>query len=213
MSFTRRPRFRRSSEVAPIRLTERDYNMLAEIHQHRFLRSPQIIALVGGSYQQGLRRLHLLFHHGYVERPRCQIDYYNNGGSQTMIYGLSSRGYSAISHKIDLPTKSRQWSWRYAAVTRLFLNHAVMVSDIMVALRLACRKNTDFRLIAAHEFHHKTSANNQLSWTAHVPNIGEVRMRLEKPPEVSMIRREGSKARASAASSPVNSRSCSGLNP
>jgi hypothetical protein len=51
----------------PIQLTDRDRNIIRQIYRHRLLRSSQIVALVGGSRQQVLRRLHLLFHHGYVD--------------------------------------------------------------------------------------------------------------------------------------------------
>ena len=72
MSHLRKPRFRRAPEIAPIQLTERDRMIVRCVFQHRFLRSWQIAALVGGSKQAVLRRLQLLFHHGYLERPRAQ---------------------------------------------------------------------------------------------------------------------------------------------
>jgi len=43
--------------VAPIKLTERDHEILRLIHRHRFLRSHQIITLLGGSAQNLSRRL------------------------------------------------------------------------------------------------------------------------------------------------------------
>jgi DNA-binding Lrp family transcriptional regulator len=79
MESSRLPRFKRASAVAPIELTERDRDIIRLVHRHRFLRSTQIVALVGDSSQQLLRRLRLLYHHGYLERPRAQIDYYHRG--------------------------------------------------------------------------------------------------------------------------------------
>ena len=73
-------------------LTVRDRDIIRHVGRHRFLRSHQIIALTGVSSQQILRRLQLLYHHGYVERPRAQIDYYHRGGSRHIVYGLGDRG-------------------------------------------------------------------------------------------------------------------------
>ena len=74
------PRFKRSTAVATMLLIERDRQIIRLVQRHRFLRSPQIAALMGGSSQQLSRRLQLLYHHGYLERPRAQIDYYHRAG-------------------------------------------------------------------------------------------------------------------------------------
>ena len=66
-------RFQRVAKVAPIHLTQRDREIFRLIHQQRFLRSRQIVALLGGSAQQLSRRLQRLFHHGYLERPLAQL--------------------------------------------------------------------------------------------------------------------------------------------
>ena len=71
--MARLPRFQRVTTIAPIRLAERDHEIIRLIHRHRFLRSHQIIALLGGSAQNLSRRLQWLFHHGYLERPRAQL--------------------------------------------------------------------------------------------------------------------------------------------
>jgi len=78
--MSRLPRFERVAHAAPIRLTERDHAIIRLIQRHRFLRSDQIIALIGGSAQNLSRRLQGLFHHGYLERPRAQLHYYERSG-------------------------------------------------------------------------------------------------------------------------------------
>jgi hypothetical protein len=52
-----------------MQLTNRDREMVRQVFRHRFLRSSQIAALVGGSKQAVLRRLQLLYHHGYSCSP------------------------------------------------------------------------------------------------------------------------------------------------
>ena len=56
MSPTRLPRFKRVSSIRAIELTDRDREILIQVHRHRFLRSTQLVALLGGSRQHILRR-------------------------------------------------------------------------------------------------------------------------------------------------------------
>lgn len=52
-----------------------------------------------------LRRLQRLYHHGYVERPACQIDYYQRGGSRSIAYGLRIGCYFNSALKISSDPK------------------------------------------------------------------------------------------------------------
>lgn len=144
----RLPRFRRAAEDAPqFKITERDTELMRQTAVHRFLRSGHLVSLVGGSRQQALRRLQLLYHHAYLERPRCQIDYFQQGGSREVVYGLGSRGAAHLRRRLNLPFDRMDWSGKNRSVGRLFLEHALMVSDFMVSLELACRARGDVRLL------------------------------------------------------------------
>lgn len=135
-----------------MQMTARDLEILSCVAKHRFLRSSQIIALAGGSSHQVLRRLQLLYHHGYVDRPLAQIDYYHRGGgSQEMIYGLASRGAGRLRRDLDIPFSRMDWSGRNKRAGRLFLEHTLMVSDIMVSLELACRRTPGIRFLTADD--------------------------------------------------------------
>ena len=131
----RLPRFRRVAKVAPIRLTERDHKILRLIHRHRFLRSRQIVALISGSTQQLSRRLQLLYHHGYLERPRAQLQYYERHGSQSIVYGLGNKSGSLLQ------LNPAEWGEKNRALGRMYLAHALLVSDVMVLLELACQQH------------------------------------------------------------------------
>jgi DNA-binding Lrp family transcriptional regulator len=133
--MSRLPRFKRVASVAPIQLTERDHDILRLVHRHRFLRSHQIFALIGGSAQNLSRRLQRLFHHGYLERPRAQLQYYERSGSQTIAYGLGNKSGSLL--KIN----PASWGEKNRAIGRMYLAHALLVSDVMVTLELACRQH------------------------------------------------------------------------
>lgn len=155
MSITaarRLPRFRRVSDrVSPIQITSRDLEIIRQISRHRFLRSTQIIALAGGSAQQVLRRLQRLYHLGYLERPRCQIDYYHRSGSQRLVYGLARKGAALLASQGDTSHRSLDWNEKNQHIGRPFLEHALLVSDFTVSLELACRSRNDVRLITANE--------------------------------------------------------------
>jgi hypothetical protein len=116
-------------------LTERDHEILRQVDRHRFLRSSHVLSLVPGSSQQILRRLKLLYHHGYLERPRSQLDYYHQGGSREMVYGLGNRATALLGTDGEA-----RWNEKNAAVKQIFLEHSLLVSDFMVTTELACRK-------------------------------------------------------------------------
>jgi hypothetical protein len=149
MKSVRLPRFKRSTDIPPLRVTSRDGDILKCLHRHRFLRSDHIVALCPGSRQQVLRRLQRLYHHGYLERPRCQIDYYQSG-SRRIAYGIGNKGATWLKREMSLPFHKLDRKQK-SHIGRLFLEHALMVSDIMVALELACRIRPGIRLLSADE--------------------------------------------------------------
>jgi hypothetical protein len=153
--MSRLPRFERVSTVAPIKLTQRDQKIIQLIHRHRFLRSHQIIALIGGSAQNLSRRLQWLFHHGYLERPRAQLQYYERSGSQTIAYGLGNKSGSLLQ------LNPASWGEKNRAIGRMYLAHALLVSDVMVSIELACRQ---YGIRLLHEDELNLSVEAPLHW-------------------------------------------------
>ena len=141
MDSPRLPRFKRVRPVVPIQLTERDREIIRLVHRHRFLRSPQILALLGNNSQQLLRRLQLLYHHGFLERPRSQLDYHHQPGSRPIVYGLGNKGGALLKQELGVAFRKVSWGEKNRAVHRIFLEHALLVSDVMVTIELACRKS------------------------------------------------------------------------
>lgn len=144
MLSLRRSRFERCPDLSPIQITLRDQEILRHVLRHRLLRSSEIVALAGGSAQQVLRRLQLLYHHGLLERPRCQIDYYHRAGSRPIVYASTPKGTSLLS-------SDGMFSRATNAESRLFLEHAVQTSEILVAIELACRRSGRVRFLSARE--------------------------------------------------------------
>jgi hypothetical protein len=88
----RRPRFRRASEPPAFRLTDDDVAIVRHLAHHRFLRSTHIAALVGRSLDRTNDRLARLFHAGYIDRPRAQLDRFPTAGSPDRLRTRRSRG-------------------------------------------------------------------------------------------------------------------------
>lgn len=170
MQFARLPRFQRHPSVAPIKLTARDQQIIRLVYRHRFLRSNHIVSLLGGSPQQLLRRLQLLYHHGYLERPRAQIAYYHRGGSRLIAYGLGSKGESLLKHELGDSFHEVSWDKKNRSVRGIFLEHALLVSDVMVTLELTCRENGRVRLLAEDELvpANGTATRQPFKWRVNV---------------------------------------------
>jgi hypothetical protein len=78
--------------------------------------------------------LQWLFHHGYLERPRAQLQYYERHGSQPIAYGLGNKSGSLLQ------LAPASWGEKNRGIGRLYLAHALLVSAVMVSLELACRQ-------------------------------------------------------------------------
>jgi hypothetical protein len=113
----------------------------------------------------------LLYHHGYLERPRCQIDYYHRGGSRSIAYGIGNKGAGLLKRELSLPFNRLDWP-RKNRVERYFLEHALLVSDFVVALELACRRRSDIRMLTEDDLtlpDESAAGRNPFRWRVSVP--------------------------------------------
>jgi protein involved in plasmid replication-relaxation len=146
---TRRPRFERAP-VRPMILTPRDLEILRAVHRHRLLRSTHLLALLGGSRQATLRRLQLLFHHGYLDRPPMQLDWYARG-SEPLVYALGNRGAEVLEAEGVARPRGVRWATKNRNISRVFLHHTLAVAEVMVAFEVACRSREGVQFIPPEE--------------------------------------------------------------
>jgi hypothetical protein len=73
------------------------------------------------SPQQLLRRLQSLYHHGYLERPRCQLDSYYRSGSHHIIYGLGKKSFAVLKQELGEDFREAPWGEKNDGVGRIFL--------------------------------------------------------------------------------------------
>lgn len=132
-------RFDRLPEPPPMRLTERDKVIVETVARLRFATSAQIIALTPGSAQQILRRLQLLFQHGYLERPKAQLAQLAVEGNQPMVYGLGRAGARLVAELRGGSPDRFDWHTKNARAGALFVRHTIMTSDVVVAFETALR--------------------------------------------------------------------------
>src|SRR5216684_9161684 len=105
----RRPRFRRASEPPAFRLTDDDVEIVRQLSCHRFLRSTHIAVLVDRSLDRTNDRLARLFHAGYIDRPRAQLDYYPTAGSAPIAYALADRGARLLIERDGTCSANAEW--------------------------------------------------------------------------------------------------------
>lgn len=144
---TRLPRFRRASEPPAFRLTDDDIGIIRHIARHRFLRSTHIAQLVGRSLDRTNERLMRLFHAGYVDRPRAQLDYYPTRGSAPYIYALADRGARLLAEHDGRAAANVEWSRKNREAGRPFIEHQIEIVNFQVALQRAVAQRSDVRLI------------------------------------------------------------------
>jgi hypothetical protein len=173
MQSLRLSRFKRASVVPPFQPNARDRRIIQLVQQHRFLRSAQIVSLLREPPQPILRRLQLLYHHGFLERPRAQLDYYHLTGSRPIVYGLGNKGAALLRNELGIPVRDVNWGEKNRSVGRIFLEHALLVSDVMVAFELACRQDAHIRLIEHHDLLVPNELNQEsqlFRWRVNLPN-------------------------------------------
>ena len=153
-------------------LTERDIEILRHVGRHRFLRSTHILDLVPGSRQNILRRLQLLFHNGYLERPRAQVAPYHWEGTKPFACCLGKKGAELL-----LCVDKRSYVAPDLSAKSLFLDHALMVSEILVSLEKRL-KDTETRFVFGDELirslpPHAQRRKRPFAWNVAIPRKTE----------------------------------------
>jgi hypothetical protein len=172
----RRPRFRRAQPPA-FRLTDGDVAIIRLVAQHRFLRSTHIAELLGRSVDRTNDRLSRLFHAGYVDRPRAQLEYHPTNGSSPMVYALGDLGAQLLTERDRAASRSREWSRMNCKAGRPFIDHQLEITDFYASLQRATQDRCGVSLIHPVELiaafpEHTRNARNPLSLRVALPDRG-----------------------------------------
>ena len=131
--------------------------IVRQVAQHRLIRSAHIASLVGRSLDRTNDRLHLLFHAGYVDRPRAQLDRFPTSGTAPMVYALADRGARLLCEREGLCCGTGERSRKNREAGRPFIEHQIEIVNFQVALQRAVVQRSDVRLISAEEMNSAAS--------------------------------------------------------
>lgn len=132
-------KFVRSPDTAGrLRIQPSDVALLRDLSEYRFLNTEQVLALRHRGLRNLQRRLHDLYHAGYLDRPSQQnISALPKGH---IVYGLGAKGAEFLfenreerAEKLRQVRLNRETAFPYIA-------HALMISQFRATLTLACEK-------------------------------------------------------------------------
>ena len=153
VSATARPRgkrFHRSEAPRPMQLTARDLALLAQVARHRFLSSAHLSALDGGSPQNVLRSLRLLFDHGYLDRPEGYATVLDRR-PRPFVYGLGTRGARALREHGHLVNDGTDWTEKNKRAGAVYIEHTLEIADFMTSLEVAVQARHGIGLLRERE--------------------------------------------------------------
>ena len=162
----RKPKFERVSDPAAVMLTERDLDVLFALLRYRFLSSDQITALIqDGSPDQLKRRLQLLFHAGYVDRPPAQKKYFSKERQLPFVYAVARAGAKALMEHERYAHLRLDWAHKNKSVTDPTIKHTLAIADSMIGFETQTGEEflSQASLLGAGE------DRKELKWKATVP--------------------------------------------
>lgn len=129
----RAPRDKRKKRPQPIRLTERDYNILELVYACRVVTTTQVQQLFFPSLHRTYNRLNRLYHHGLLDRKFIGVGAARM--NNPIMYVLDRRGAETlIKQGYDI-----QWSSKHKRVKPMFLEHTLALSTLRVFVTKACQ--------------------------------------------------------------------------
>jgi len=131
------PRNRRVDNPPPMRLMERDIEILKAVHEFRIMRGDQLQALFFGSQSTASYRLSRLYQHGFMDRHFLPT----LGGlaSSPALYTLGKRGVDILRRVLDCGPKDIRKPPNNQELSPLFLEHLLQINDFRVAVTVAAR--------------------------------------------------------------------------
>jgi len=135
----RLPRNRRVKNPPPMRLTNRDVEIIKNVHEFRIMRGDQIQALFFGSQSTASYRLSRLYQHQYLDKHFLPT----LGGisSSPTLYTLDKLGFGVLREIYEFGPEDIRHRVRSKELSPLFLEHLLKINDVRVAVTLAVRQN------------------------------------------------------------------------
>ena len=177
VTHQRRSRFRQLPK-RKIVLNKRDYEIFKYLQRHRFLTSKHIIDLLDllphkYSPQTTRWRLRELYDGDYLSRPKERRPHNYN---EALPFGLGPKGVAVLVRVLGFPPQKLEWILAVRKGKALNIRHALLLSDIMVALECAAHRTGNTRIVPAHEIIRAAPERTQKranphEWRVQVPNV------------------------------------------
>lgn len=130
----RAPRYARAKTPPPMRLTERDQQILEAVHVFDGVMSfSQVQRLFFTGKSQAEHRLRLLYEHGYLNRPNLA----QRRRLPEMVYWLDRLGAEVVASRYSMPV--REFVWRQAPRWSQ-VEHDLAVNDFRLDMEVACHQ-------------------------------------------------------------------------
>ena len=132
------PRNRRVDSPPPMRLMNRDLEILSAVHDFRIVRGSQLQALFFGSQSTASYRLSRLYQHGFLDRHFLPT----LGGiaSSPALYTLGKRGVDVLRRALDGDPQDIRKPPDHRELSPLCLEHLLQINDCRVAVMVAARR-------------------------------------------------------------------------
>jgi hypothetical protein len=137
------------AELPPFRFTARDKDILAALACYLYASSDLIARHIGASQRAARFRLHRLYCHQLVARPRNQHAYLS-AGNANLVYALTSKGARLLAEQ-GVVVGHLYWALKNAhRVSPVHLAHTIETAEAMLSFELASRAEGAPRLIDHH---------------------------------------------------------------
>lgn len=136
----RLPRYRRADTPPPMRLTDRDEEILQWVEELHFATQEQIQALLftTAGASSAKRRLTLLFHNGYLTRKFIPLR--GGFGASRAAYCIDQRGAALLSLRRGTGAVPDSWKSRRSRAEFFFIEHLLATHDFRIAVTLAAKR-------------------------------------------------------------------------
>ena len=129
-----------------LQIQPRDTEISRYVRRYRLLRSrSHILPLFGGS-QYLLRRLKQLYDHKFLYRLPDRRPH------EEAVYAIGNAGADLLHRRFGTPRPSVDYTQQNQGLGARFIEHTLLVADIMVTIELACRGRDDVRFISQQQF-------------------------------------------------------------
>ncbi len=144
MASVRLPRFKRSAEISPFQITERDRHILNQVRCPSFPSLRPFDRNSAGQSPTNPAAIAVALSSRLFGAPGPAKSITISAASRRIAYGIGRKGAGMLRRESDFPfTPLPQGD----GVGRLFLEHALLTSDVMIAIERGCQGQSNVRLL------------------------------------------------------------------